>query len=188
MFKNTAKSYLSVTALGILAGILVVFFCEVPDNGLWSFYYWSLSTFGFWMFSSSLIVFFSESRRCGAINAGIYIFLMFLITTVYKSLRLYIIGGTPFGSVIELSVSSILGWLMYSVPAGLLCALLGFMLWSGKSDTLLGRTLRVLPEIFMFAETVYLFYNVFMYRTKLFSALSDLVCLVIYKCVRHRRS
>ena len=74
LFRDKLKSYFFVVALGLLAGLTVVFFIEVPDNSFWSFYYWSSSTFGFWMFSTSLIVLFSENRKCAAINAGIYIF------------------------------------------------------------------------------------------------------------------
>lgn len=120
LFKDNAKSYLLLVILGILAGFSVVFFCELPDNSLWAFYYWSSNTFGFWMFSASLIVLFSEKRKCAAINAGIYIFLMFLITTAYKSFRLYWDGNTPFHSLLDLSVNSIYGWLLYSIPNALL--------------------------------------------------------------------
>lgn len=60
LFRDKLKSYSFVVALGLLAGLTVVFFIEVPDNGFWSFYYWSSSTFGFWMFSTSLIVLFVD--------------------------------------------------------------------------------------------------------------------------------
>ena len=110
-FKNKTKSYLLVVALGVLTGFAAVLFCKLPDNSLWAFYYWSSNTFGFWMFSTSLIVLFSEDRTCAAINAGIYIFLMFLITTVYKSFQLYWAGNTPFNSSLEVLANHIGGWL-----------------------------------------------------------------------------
>ena len=50
MFKDKLKSYLFVIVLGVLAGLSVVLFIKLPDNNLLSFYYWSSSTFGFWMF------------------------------------------------------------------------------------------------------------------------------------------
>ena len=149
LFKDNAKSYLLLVILGILAGFSVVFFCELPDNSLWAFYYWSSNTFGFWMFSTSLIVLFSEKRKCAAINAGIYIFLMFLITTAYKSFRLYWDGNTPFHSLLDLSVNSIYGWLLYSIPNALLCAALGLVLWSGRRNTFWGKTLKVLPAVYI---------------------------------------
>ena len=107
LFRHNLKSYALVTALGLLAGFSVVLFIELPDNSFLSFYYWSSSTFGFWVFSTSLIVLFSESRKCAAINAGIYIFLMFLITTVHQSFRLYRSGATQFRSLSELMLNHI---------------------------------------------------------------------------------
>ena len=114
LFRHNLKSYALVTALGLLAGFSVVLFIELPDNSFLSFYYWSSSTFGFWVFSTSLIVLFSEIRKCAAINAGIYIFLMFLITTVHQSFRLYRSGATQFRSLSELMLNHIGGCLRLS--------------------------------------------------------------------------
>ena len=179
-FRDKLKSYCLVIALGILAGLSVVLFIELPDNSLWSFYYWSSSTFGFWMFSTSLIVLFSENRKCAAFNAGIYIFLMFFITTAHQSLQIYQSGVTQFNSLSELAVNHIGGWLLYSIPPALVCALLGIVLWSGRKNSLWGKTLRLLLAVFMLIETVILFYWVFTCKTKLFSALSDFACLLAY--------
>lgn len=180
LFKDNIKSYLLIVVCGILAGFAVVLLCELPNNDLWDFYYWSSGTFGFWMWSASLIVLYSEKRKCAAINAGIYIFLMFFITTAYKSIRLYLDGRTPFHSLLDVSANSFSGWLLYSIPAALLCAALGFILWSGRKNTFLGKTLKVLPAVFILTETIYLFYSVFAHQTKLFSALTNLLCLTVY--------
>lgn len=180
LFRDKLKSYVLVTGLGLLAGLSVVFFIELPDDSFWSFYYWSSSTFGFWMFSTSLIVLFSENRKCAAINAGIYIFLMFLITTVHQSLQLYRSGATQLQSLSELMLNHIGGWLLYSVPPALVCAALGIVLWSGRKNTIWGKLLRAMPAVFLFAEMSILFYSVFARHTRLFSALSDLGCLLAY--------
>lgn len=180
LFQDNPKSYTLVTALGLLAGLSVVFFIELPDNSVWSFYYWSSSTFGFWMFSTSLIVLFSENRKCAAINAGIYIFLMFLITTTHQSLKFYRSDTIQFPSLSEFILNHIWGWLLYSVPPALVCAVLGIILWSGRKNTIWSKLLRTLPAVFLFAETALLFYSVFVHHTRLFSALSDLGCFGAY--------
>ena len=41
----------------------------------------------------------------------------------------------------------------------------------------------VMPAVFLFAETGILFYSVFVYHTRFFSALSDLVCLLAYSVI-----
>ena len=63
LFRDKLKSYFFVVALGLLAGFSVVFFIEVPDNSFWSFYYWSSSTFGFWMFSASLMFYSARTEN-----------------------------------------------------------------------------------------------------------------------------
>lgn len=180
LFKDNIKSYLLVVALGVLAGLAVVLFCELPDNNLWAFYYWSANTFGFWMFSTSLIVLFSEKRKCAAISAGIYIFLMFFITTMYMSFCSFWDGKTQFNTLLEVLLSHTYGWLLYSIPPALVCAALGLILWSGRRNTFWGRTLQIMPAVFILIETVVLFYNVFTNQTRLFSALSNSVCLAAY--------
>ena len=180
VFKDNIKSYLLIFLLSIIAGLSVVFFCEFPNNDLWAFSYWSSETFGFWMFSTSLIVLLSEKRKSATINSTIYIFIMFLITTIYKSFRAYWNFYTPYNSLIDLSMHSISGWLLYSIPPALICGILGSILWSGRKNNTWSKILCVLPSIFILGETLLLFHNVFVNHTKLFSAITDLIWFILY--------
>ena len=180
IFKDNIKSYLLIFLLSIIAGLSVVFFCEFPNNDLWAFSYWSSETFGFWMFSTSLIVLLSEKRKTATINSTIYIFVMFLITTIYKSFRLYLNGYTPFHSLIDLSLNSMYGWLLYSVPPSIICGILGAILWSGRKNNIYSKILCVLPVVFIFVESIILFYSLFINHTKLFSAITDLIWFILY--------
>lgn len=180
IFKDNIKSYSLIFLLSIIAGLSVVFFCEFPNNDLWAFSYWSSETFGFWMFSTSLIVLLSEKRKTATINSAIYIFVMFLITTIYKSFRLYLNGYTPFNSLIDLSLNSIYGWLLYSVPPAIICGILGAILWSGRKNNIYSKILCILPGVFIFVESIILFYSVFINHTKLFSAITDLIWFILY--------
>ena len=179
LFRHNLKSYALVTALGLLAGFSVVLFIELPDNSFLSFYYWSSSTFGFWVFSTSLIVFFSESRKCAAINAGIYIFNVpyYDRTSIFSALSQ---RSNAVSVIIRTYANHIGGWLLYSVPPALVCAALGIILWYGRKNKIWGRLLCAMPAVFLFAETVILFYSVFAHQTRFFSALSDLGCLLVY--------
>lgn len=180
IFKDNIKSYFLIFVLSIVAGLSVVFFCEFPNNDLWAFSYWSSETFGFWMFSTSLIVLLSEKRKTAAINSTLYIFVMFLITTIYKSFRLYLNGYTPFNSLIDLSLNSIYGRLLYSVPPAVICGIFGAILWSGRKNNIYSKILCILPVIFIFLESNILFYSVFVNHTKLFSAITDLIWFILY--------
>lgn len=180
VFKDNIKSYLLIFVMSIFAGLSVVFFSDFSNNDLWAFSYWSSNTIGFWMFTTSLIVLLSEKRKTAIINATLYIFMMFLITGIYKSFRQYWNGYSPFNTLIDLTLNSMLEWILYSIlPAGI-CGVLGAVLWLGRKDKFYSKVLRALPAVFILIETVVLFYDVFTNHIRLFSALTDLVWLLLY--------
>lgn len=187
-FDSSGNSFLRIVGLGVLAGLAVVFFLAIPDHPLWGFHRWSAATFGFWMCSTSRIVLTSKTRTCGAIHAGLYIFLMFLITTAGQSVLLFQSGGTPFASLPELAAHSVPGWLLYSLPPAMLCAALGAVLWSGRKPTMWGRLLRILPACFLLAETALLVADLLTHGTNLFSVLTDLGCLIWYPAASFQKN
>lgn len=180
IFRDNIKSYLLVLLIGILAGLLVVMCFLIPNNELWAFSYWSTETFGFWMFSTSLMVLLSEKRKTAIINAFMYVFIMFLITTIYQSYKMYFNFYTPFDSEMELLVSSINGWLLYSIIPSLICGILGAILWSGRKNKIYSKLFCALPAVFILIEMIILFISVFTNHTKLFSAITDLIWLILY--------
>lgn len=180
VFKDNIKSYLLVILLSILAGLSVVLCLTLPNNNLWSFSYWSSSTYGFWMFTTSLIVLLSEKRKTAIINASIYVFMIFLITTIYQSIKMYFFSYTPFDSLMEIPINSINGWLLYSVIPAVICGFLGAILYSGREDKIYGKILCIMPAIFILIETIILFISVFTKQMKLFSSITDLISLILY--------
>ena len=180
IFRDNIKSYLLVLLTGILAGLLVVMCFLIPNNELWAFSYWSTETFGFWMFSTSLMVLLSEKRKTAIINAFMYVFIMFLITTIYQSYKMYFNFYTPIDSKRELLISSINGWLLYSIIPSLICGILGAILWSGRKNKIYSKLFCALPAVFILIEMIILFISVFTNHTKLFSAITDLIWLILY--------
>ena len=165
---------------GILGGLLVAFIFEFPSDGLWAVAYWSSSVYGFWIFTISLFVQWSEKRHVACIGSGLYIFFMFLVTTAYMSLRLFYRGGTPYETLFGMALHSISGWLWYSIPPALLSAGLAAVLWGGRKAGTVGTVLRWLPFVFLCLETGWLFFYVFTQNTRLFPALTDLLCTAGY--------
>ena len=164
----------------MLGGLLVAFFFEFPSDGLWAAAYWSTSVYGFWIFTTSLLVLWSEKRHVACIDSGLYIFFMFLVTTVYMSLRLFYRGSTPYEVLFDMILHSISGWLWYSIPPALLSAGLAAVLWGGRKAGTVGTVLRWLPFVFLCLETGWLFFYVFTQNTWLFPALTDLLCTAGY--------
>ena len=115
LLRGRPLHYLLTAVFGILGGLLVAFFSEFPSDGLWAAAYWSTSVYGFWIFTTSLLVLWSEKRHVACIGSGLYIFFMFLVTTVYMSLRIFYRGGTPYETLFDMTLHSFSGWLWYSL-------------------------------------------------------------------------
>ena len=171
---------LLTAAAGILGGLLVAYIFEFPSDGLWAAAYWSTSVYGFWIFTTSLLVLWSEKRQVACVGSGLYIFFMFLVTTVYMSLRLFYRGSTPYETLFDMILRSFSGWLWYSIPPALLCAGPAAVLWEGRKAGTIGAVLRWLPFVLLSFETVFLFFYVFTQSTRLFPAITDLLCTAGY--------
>ena len=180
LLRGRPLHYLLTAVFGILGGLLVVFIFEFPSDGLWAAAYWSTSVYGFWIFTTSLLVLWSEKRHVACIGSGLYILFMFLVTTVYMSLRLFYRGGTPYETLFDMALHSLPGWLWYSIPPALLSAGLAAVLWGGRKAGTVGAVLRWMPLAFLCLETGWLFFYVFTQSTRLFPALTDLLCTAGY--------
>ena len=180
LLRECPVHFLLTAAAGIIGGLLVAFFFEFPSDGLWAAAYWSSSVYGFWIFTTSLLVLWSEKRHVACIGSGLYIFFMFLVTTVYMSLRLFYRGSTPYETLFGMALHSISGWLWYSIPPALLSAGFAAVLWGGRKAGTVGTVLRCLPFVFLCLETGCLFCYVFTQSTRLFPALTDLLCTAGY--------
>ena len=180
LLRGRPLHYLLTAVFGILGGLLVVFIFKFPSDGLWAAAYWSTSVYGFWIFTTSLLVLWSEKRHVACIGSGLYIFFMFLVTTVYMSLRLFYRGSTPYETLFGMALHSISGWLWYSIPPALLSAGFAAVLWGGRKAGTVGTVLRCLPFAFLCLGTGCLFCYVFTQSTRLFPALTDLLCTAGY--------
>ena len=180
LLRECPVHFLLTAAAGIIGGLLVAFFFEFPSDGLWAAAYWSTSVCGFWIFTISLLVLWSEKRHVACIGSGLYILFMFLVTTVYMSLRLFYRGGTPYETLFDMALHSLPGWLWYSISPALFGAGLAAVLWGGRKAGTVGTVLRCLPFVFLCLETGWLFFYVFTQNTWLFPALTDLLCTAGY--------
>ena len=172
VFKNTAASYLTVALLGIAAGAAVGFFMRFPADDLWGLAFFSSQTLGFWFFTTSLIVLFSEKCHTAAINAALYVYLMFFVTGVFKYLQNVHNTRTFFFDVF-------FDCLLYGLIPALVCAVLGMVLWFGRKRKLLFVLLRFAPALCILAEAV-MFAVMLFGGHGLFMFIVDVVCFFAY--------
>jgi len=192
IFKNNFKSYLAVILFGILGGLLVAVCSEQPGDGLWAISYFSSNTFGFWMFSVSTIVLLSEKKLTACLNSGIYVFLMFFVTGLYKYNRNFMVNSQAFESQAEhlamYGYTHIGQWILqcaldaflYSFAPALVCAALAFVLHFGRKPNVIGKILMILPAVYILVETVIIYVLLFSQKTMLFMAIVDTLCLASY--------
>lgn len=158
LLRGCPAHFLLTAAAGIIGGLLVAIFFEFPSDGLWAAAYWSSSVYGFWIFTTSLIVLWSSKRYVACFGSGLYILFMFLVTTVCMSLRLFYRGGTPYETLFDMILHSLPGWLWYSIPPALFGTGLAAVLWGGRKAGTIGAVLRWMPLAFLCLETGWLFF------------------------------
>ena len=71
-FKHNLKSYMLVMILGLIAGFITRLSDLFPYDTLWSLS--SIATlYGFWMVTTTLVIYFSSSNKNSAINVFLYL-------------------------------------------------------------------------------------------------------------------
>lgn len=154
--KHTFKSYLLVILLGLLAGFITRLSDLFPSDTLWSLS--SIATlFGFWMVTTTLVIYFSSSNKNAAINVFLYLASM--------NFSFYFLEGV-FGLVhAQFSEIHFMNWHLFNTYTviALVCACIGFVLYNWNKQNKISSVLYALPISGLLAETigvtVYLYYH-----------------------------
>ena len=175
IIKNNFKSYLIISILGVLAGLVVWFFSQFPYDDLWSFSLFSSMSLGFWVFTSAVIVFFSKERKSAVISEMLYVYFMFFFTGVGKITRLVQSGA----GVLNFN-NVFFDIIFYGVPYAIICGLLAHVLFNAKKRNILGNLLLLLPFIYILIELIDFSIKLFTNKTNLFMVIIDSLCLITY--------
>ena len=176
LFQNKISSYLIASFLGVVAGLAVAFFSQFPADDLWSFAFFSSGSLGFWMFTCSLIALFSEKNYVAGINVGIYVYLMFYVTGIFKRLTIVQKGYNDMSYFYH----GLWQELAYGLIPAAVCFILAFVLWYGRKDKIACVILRFAPALCIFAEAVSVWMVVATRGQILFMALVETVCTIVY--------
>lgn len=172
LFRHNVKSYLMCSALGIVAGLLVAFFSRFPGDDLWAFALFSSQTFGFWICTCSLIALFSEKNYVAGINVGLYVYLMFYVTGLFKRLAIVNKGY----HTMSYFYNGLWQELTYGLLPAAVCFALAFALWYGKSNKPLFIALRFVPFVFIATEAILNIIHVISMGQGLFMTVIDTFC------------
>ena len=179
IFKNKFISYFLITILGISNGLSVAFFSNFPNNTLWGFSYFSSSILGFWIFTTSLIVLYSEKRIVSGVNAFLYVYFVFLVTGIFKSIRAFHSLYSLYDTINEMILGEWWKWLLYGCPA-LICMFLALILWQGRKNTKTGKIILWAPAFVIGIELIQLYVFVIRNHTHLFVTLLNSICFLLY--------
>lgn len=184
LFNNKCSSYLLISLAGVSAGLLVAFFSRFPSDDLWSLALFSSMTFGFWMFTSSLIALYSSKNYVAGAHVALYVYFMFYVTGIFKRLTVVNNGYNTF----DYFLNGLWQELAYGLPAAVGCFALAFLLWYGRKNKPISVVLRFAPLLFILAEAVTLWIVVFNRGQALFMAVIDTVCAAAYLLIILRSS
>ena len=187
VFKHDLRSYLLAAALGVFTGLLVAFFACFPSDGLWGLAFFSSQTFGFWVFTCSLIALFSSKHYAAGGCVALYVYFMFYITGLYKRLAVVLKMQNTWAYFIK----GFYGELSYGLLAAALCFALALILWFARKDKPIFVLLRFAPLLVIAAEAIWLWLWVIYQNCFLFMAIVDTLCAAAYltiilKCFNNR--
>jgi hypothetical protein len=172
-FKDSFKSYLLVIGLGLAAGLLTTLLNLFPYDTLWSFSSIA-SAFGFWIITTTLVIYFSSSNKNAAINVFLYLASM--------NFNFYFLQGV-LGLFLPKfhNVENFINWgllNMYNALA-LVCAIISFVLYYWNKNNRISNVLYALPICGLGAETIGVVLYLFKAHTYLFQLFIDSLGLVL---------
>ena len=176
LFKHSLKSYLLCCLLGIVAGLLVALFSRFPADDLWAFALFSSQTFGFWIFTCSLIALLSDRNYSAGINVALYVYFMFYVTGIFKRLALINKGY----NTMTYFYDGLWQELAYGALPAAVCFALAFALWYGRKNKTPFIILRFIPFVFILIEAILSFIHVIGTGQGLFMTVVDTLCAFTY--------
>lgn len=168
--------------MGVMAGLVA----GLPGDDLWSVGCLGTGAYGFWMFSTSILVLASEKRKTAVINAAVYVLSMFFVTAIFRHANAYLVSyatrEAPYSLLYHLINPDALKWYLgYMFEGETIVAIIAApILYFGRKDNIFGKVLRVLPLAYIVFEFVAFSVRVFTMHEMLVPALADLLCAVIY--------
>lgn len=178
---HTKKSYIQVLCFGAVIGLITELLNFFPNDDLWG---WSsiAGSFGFWIFSTTFVIYFSSSNINAMINTFLYLSSM--------CISYYVLQGIIDFFTPNVIVDKFIHWdhLLYWVGISALCGLVAFVLFYWNKKTIFSSVLYALPVAGMLVDTINNCMKFYYSQTNLVNSILCVVGFIIMLVVLFRKS
>lgn len=179
--EDTKKSYIKVIFFGLIIGVITELLNLLPNSdllGLSSI----AGTFGFWIFTTTIIIYLSCSNKNAMFNTFFYLASMCCSFYLLQSIIDFL---TP-----NIQVTGFIQWshLIFWTSISVLCGIVAYVLYYWNKDTKFSSILYALPVAGMLIDTVNNCLKFYYSRIQLVSSILDILFLGILAVILIKKS
>ena len=174
--QDTKKSYIKVIVFGLMIGIVTELVNLLPNNDVLG---WSsiAGTFGFWIFTTTFIIYLSCSNKNAMMNTFLYLASMCCSFYVLQGMIKFFIPNITVDGLIEWS--HLFFWIMIAI----LCGIVAYILYYWNKNNQFSNILYALPIAGMLIDTVNNCLKFYYSHTQLLGAILDVIFLITMFCL-----
>ena len=179
--QNTKKCYIKVIVFGLIIGIITELVNLLPNNdvlGLSSI----AGTFGFWIFTTTFMIYLSCSNKNAMLNTFLYLASMCCSFYLLQGIIKFFTPNITVDGLIEWS--HLFFWIMISI----LCGIVAYILYYWNKNNQFSNILYALPVAGMLIDTVNNCLKFYYSHTQLLGAILDVIFLIILFCLFMKKS
>ena len=170
--KDTKKSYIKVIIFGLIIGIVTELVNLLPNSDILG---WSsiAGTFGFWIFTTTFIIYLSCSNKNAMFNTFLYLASM--------CCSFYLLQGIIKFFTPNMTVDGLIEWshLFFWVMIAMICGIVAYVLYYWNKNNKFSNILYALPIAGMLLDTVNNCLKFYYSHTQLLGAILDVIFLMI---------
>lgn len=173
--QDTKKSYTKVIVFGLVIGIVTELVNLLPNNDILGLSFIA-GTFGFWIFTTTFIIYLSCSNKNAMINTFLYLASM--------CFSFYLLQGIITFFTPNITVDGLIEWshLFFWTIISIICGIVAYILYYWNKNNMFSDILYALPIAGMLIDTVNNCLKFYYSHTQLLGAILDIIFLIIMFC------
>lgn len=170
--QDTKKSYIKVIVFGLIIGIVTELVNLLPNSDVLG---WSsiAGTFGFWIFTTTFIIYLSCSNKNAMFNTFLYLASM--------CCSFYLLQGIIKFFTPNMTVDGLIEWshLFFWIMIAMICGIVAYVLYYWNKNNKFSNILYALPIAGMLLDTVNNCLKFYYSHTQLLGAILDVIFLML---------